>query len=122
MGTQQRPEAEPAGWQSKGRQGQHRIIQAYGNDIELSVALDLTKPATRDVGSARSVLNDVWAYLWKVGSEDGTCPALEDVGILHHGTMAVVEVDRPFEAIIPQARTMQEEATKYLGGLVRKYG
>jgi hypothetical protein len=104
-------------WLAKqGTYGEYRVHQAWGNETELNVVLDITQGARKPSG-ARSVLSDLWAYL-RNDADPSTTPKLEDVGSVVDGTLAIVEVERPFEDIVPVARHMREAVVDHLGNAV----
>jgi len=116
VGQNLKPDGVPIWIARQGKQGEHRLFHAYGNDIELSVTLDLTK-SKRESGSARAVLEYLWSHLWKK-SEDGATPNLDMLGTVHDGTLAIVELDKSFEELFPPARLLREGATEHLGAAV----
>jgi hypothetical protein len=107
------PEGAPLWFAKQGREGAHCVRQAWGNESELNVALDITQ-GERKPGAARGVLDKLWAYLCQ-RSDLGMAPPLEEVGSLVDGTLAIVEVDRSFEQVLPAARHMREAVLGHLG-------
>jgi hypothetical protein len=116
VSTIQRADGIPCWIAKQGRHGEHRIYQAHGNDIELSVTLDLTK-AKREMASVQTVLEEMWSYLWKT-SEEGAAPSIDGLGTVLDGTLAVLETDESFEQIVPPARSMREAAVAHLGSSI----